>query len=80
LVYGGHSADRRHDRVQRQSVEIVHRRVMERGIVLIFIPLLTLLSADVMSSVAAYGGVGGAATWHRWHLGMTEAAVVQLRC
>jgi len=42
--------------------------VMERGIVLIFIPLLTL-SADVMSSVAAYSGVGGAVTWHRWHLG-----------
>jgi hypothetical protein len=42
--------------------------VMERGIVLIFIMLLTL-SADVMSSVAAYSGVGGAVTWHRWHLG-----------
>ena len=54
--------------------------VMERGIVLIFIPLLTL-SADVMLSVVAYSGVGRAATWHRWHLGMTEAAVVQLlRC
>jgi hypothetical protein len=53
--------------------------VMEHDIILIFIPLLTL-SADVMSSVAAYSGFGGAATWHRWHLGMTEAAVVQLRC
>ncbi len=52
---------------------------MERGIVLIFIPLLTL-STDVMSSVATYSGVGGAATWHRWHLGMAEAAVVQLHC
>ena len=50
---------------------------MERGIVLIFIPLLTL-SADVMSSVAAYSGVGGAAMGHRWNLGMTEAAVVRV--
>jgi hypothetical protein len=33
-----------------------------------------------LSSIAAYSGVGGAVTGHRWHLGMPEAAVVQLRC
>ena len=52
---------------------------MERGIVLIFIPLLTL-STDVILSVASYSSVGRVATWHWWHLGVTKAAVVQLRC